>query len=190
MSNRASERSSHLIKLLPKSSGTYLDLGSGSGLTTKEIGQLYHFKNVYGSDIFPPPSSNNGGEKEYPVPYLQIIDNKIPLDNNSVDLVTSFMAIHHFDDPSFEISEIRRVLKPGGHLFIREHDVNTPQFVDFLDRMHENIPDHPGGPTNYWSRKNLRDYLYHNGFNYVGSSDYPTNIPNEQAIYHSLFIKI
>jgi len=45
------------------------------------------------------------------------------LQDESVDLVTCLMSIHHFEDFDLMLKEIKRVLKPGGFLFVREHDV-------------------------------------------------------------------
>ncbi len=41
----------------------------------------------------------------------------MPLQNNSVDCVCTFNAIHHFDLPSF-LNESVRVMKSGGYLFV------------------------------------------------------------------------
>lgn len=43
--------------------------------------------------------------------------NRLPLDNDSMDCIVTFNAIHHFDVPKF-LSESLRSLKDDGHLFI------------------------------------------------------------------------
>jgi len=43
--------------------------------------------------------------------------NRLPLDNNSMDCIVTFNAIHHFDVPKF-LSESLRSLKDDGRLFI------------------------------------------------------------------------
>lgn len=43
--------------------------------------------------------------------------NRLPLDNDSIDCIVTFNAIHHFDVPKF-LSESLRTLKDHGHLFI------------------------------------------------------------------------
>ena len=42
---------------------------------------------------------------------------QLPLVDRSVDFVTSFNAVHHFDLERFA-REVARVLRPGGHLFV------------------------------------------------------------------------
>jgi len=43
--------------------------------------------------------------------------NRLPLDNDSMDCIVTFNAIHHFDVPKF-LSESLRSLRNDGHLFI------------------------------------------------------------------------
>jgi SAM-dependent methyltransferase len=42
----------------------------------------------------------------------------IPLDNDSVDLIISIQVLEHLPEPWNVISEFRRILKPGGLLFL------------------------------------------------------------------------
>ena len=42
----------------------------------------------------------------------------IPLENNSVDIITSFFSIHHFKDIDLAFDEFERVLKKNGKVFI------------------------------------------------------------------------
>ena len=62
-----------------------------------------------------------------PVEVLDGTAESLPLDDASVDAVTVAQAFHWFDPPA-ALAEIRRVLRPGGHLFLlwntrdRSHD--------------------------------------------------------------------
>lgn len=72
--------------------------------------------------------------------------NRLPLDNNSMDCIVTFNAIHHFDVPKF-LSESLRALKDDGHLFIYTRLKNQnfrsiwgehfPLFADIEDRLYE-----------------------------------------------------
>jgi len=72
--------------------------------------------------------------------------NRLPLDNNSMDCIVTFNAIHHFDVPKFLFDSLR-ALKDNGHLFIytRLRNQNSrsiwgkhfPLFVDMEDRLYE-----------------------------------------------------
>jgi ubiquinone/menaquinone biosynthesis C-methylase UbiE len=48
------------------------------------------------------------------------IEGRLPLDEDSIDLITCFGTLHHIPNVSFVLSEIVRVLKPNGHLLLRE----------------------------------------------------------------------
>jgi len=72
--------------------------------------------------------------------------NRLPLDNDSMDCIVTFNAIHHFDVPKF-LSESLRVLKEDGHLFIytrlRNQNFRSiwgeyfPLFAEKEDRLYE-----------------------------------------------------
>lgn len=47
-------------------------------------------------------------------------DGRIEFESNSFDLITCFGTLHHIPNVSFSLSEIVRVLKPGGFLLLRE----------------------------------------------------------------------
>ena len=56
-----------------------------------------------------------------PLHYIKpAIDGKIPLESNSVDLITCFGVLHHIPNISFVMSELYRILKPDGHILVRE----------------------------------------------------------------------
>ena len=72
--------------------------------------------------------------------------NRLPLENDSMDCIVTFNAIHHFDVPKF-LSESLRSLKDDGQLFIytRLRNQNSrsiwgehfPLFADNEDRLYE-----------------------------------------------------
>lgn len=49
-------------------------------------------------------------------------NSSIEVENNSQDLITSFMVLHHVQNLDYVLDEIQRVLKPGGYFLIKEHD--------------------------------------------------------------------
>ncbi len=48
------------------------------------------------------------------------VDGRLAFESNSFDLITCFGTLHHIPNVSFILSEIIRVLKPNGHLLLRE----------------------------------------------------------------------
>jgi FAD/FMN-containing dehydrogenase/uncharacterized membrane protein YhaH (DUF805 family)/SAM-dependent methyltransferase len=68
--------------------------------------------------------------------YQPIDAAKIP--DASVDLVTIFIGFHHCptDKLAGFIKSIHRVLRPGGSLILRDHDVRTPEMATFVSLVH------------------------------------------------------
>jgi len=133
---RAESRASDVVRLLPKSfqPNSLLDIGCSEGSITEQLcGQLgINAADAHGCDVQSMfnrqtragPSSNltSGGDR-FQFILLDSEDScSLPLDNNSKSLVTCLMSLHHIRDADKMISEIFRVLQPGGVCVIREHD--------------------------------------------------------------------
>lgn len=102
---------------------TYLDYGCGDGEITRSVQKKLGLdpKNVHCSDIKQYPSLVNMQfiKSEYGSP--------LKLEDNTMDLITSHMVLHHIDDKYLEyvLRDLYRIMKPGGVLLIREHDAPT-----------------------------------------------------------------
>lgn len=68
---------------------------------------------------------------------------KLPFENNSIDIAISLAVIEHIDNVDFYISQIKRVLKPGGLIYL-----STPNFQICYKNFY-NDPTHikPYTPT-------------------------------------------
>ncbi len=116
---------------------TYLDFGCNTGAITTEIcRQLFVGQECYGVDILPVNNVTNNLYK-----YIQIDEHlsTIPLPDNSVDIITSLMVLHHVDNPEHYIRELSRILKPGGIFILKEHNIDGQNDTDgqvFLDLLH------------------------------------------------------
>lgn len=77
---------------------------------------------------------------------LADVSGKLNFDNNKFDLVTCFSTLHHIPNVSFVISEIYRVLEPGGFALISEPivsmgDWNKPETRKGLTKRERGIPE-------------------------------------------------
>jgi SAM-dependent methyltransferase len=89
-----------------------LELGAGTGKLTEELHRLGH--RVLATD--PLPEMLQHLRDHLPdVPAVLATAEKIPMRARSVDVVVAAQAFHWFDLDS-ALSEIARVLRPGGHL--------------------------------------------------------------------------
>lgn len=108
-------------------SGTVLEIGSGEGYGIKELASLTDkFIAVDKYETMIPKAfkkKNNVTFIQTEVPPLTSIE------NSSVDFVVTFQVIEHINDDEFFLSEIKRVLRPGGKLIM-----TTPNSLMSLTR--------------------------------------------------------
>jgi hypothetical protein len=59
--------------------------------------------------------------------------------SGSVGLVTNYIGFHHAPKAALDgfVASIRRVLRPDGHLLLREHDVNRPVMEHLVGLAHD-----------------------------------------------------
>jgi len=153
----------------PKKLESILDIGAGDGRIVQSLGESYGLpkEKIFGTEVaeYRGPS---------PITWLKYAANgSIPLANNSTDLATIFMVLHHTDDPASIVAEVHRVVKPGGTLIVRETDaptLNDKLFNRTMDTMfYEVFSDVPGVPLphNYKSRDTWRNLFEEKGFEVI-----------------------
>lgn len=105
---------SFLKSYIPKNP-LVLDLGCGTGISTRQIAK---FAKVIGCDPDPimlrVAKKNKVSEKEN---YVLGSSQNLPFKDETFNAVTAFAAFHWFDDKK-SLREIKRVLRPGGVVFI------------------------------------------------------------------------
>ena len=114
-------------QLLPDRPVTGLDIGCGTGRYTRLLRALLpDGSRLAASDVsaamLAQLQAGNRGHADGVVPLLAAAE-QLPLRTASLDLVTAFNCVHHFDLGRF-LSAVARVLAPGGQLFIY---TRTPQ---------------------------------------------------------------
>lgn len=105
---------------------TWLDLGSGTGRMTPALASAFGGP-VYGvepSDRMRAQAVAHAGHPA--VTYAAGSAEHIPLPDASCDAALVFFVWHHVDDRESAVRELRRVVKPGGRLFVQ---------ANFSDRM-------------------------------------------------------
>lgn len=119
----------------PPEEGGYLDVGTGDGALAVEIakGLDIPLESVYGVDITQPsPHDTSFGAQEKGsalIPgHFSFVEEQqpvLPFPDNHFALITCLQVLHHAKNPRALITEMKRVLKPGGALLLREHDLRT-----------------------------------------------------------------
>lgn len=122
-----------------------MDVGTGDGQIAKMIGETQEGTTVEGIDIMRREVTH--------IPVTLFDGTTIPLDDNSVDVVTFVDVLHHTDDPQILISEAARVAKTA--VIIKDHlsenalDHATLRLMDWVG----NAPHGVVLPYNYAARK-------------------------------------
>lgn len=115
---------------------TVLDIASGEGYGANLLSEAATF--VYGVDI--DEAAVEAAKQKYQkenIRFQQGSTSAIPLEDHSVDIVISFETIEHHDQHEAMLSEIKRVLRPGGILII-----STPDKLYYSDKRNFNNPFH------------------------------------------------
>lgn len=105
--------------------------------------------------------ANRGQELELQADLVEATGAELPLADNSFDHVTIADALHHFNDIEATFTEIRRVLKPGGRLYIMEFDPGT-----FFTKFIAAAEGLAGEPANFYKPEQLGSMLEDAGFSY------------------------
>ncbi|TYK66938.1 malonyl-ACP O-methyltransferase BioC [Colwellia echini] len=105
----------HLMTWLPNRHDlTVLDLGSGTGFFTDLLAGTY--KQVIGLDISIEMLKFAKENRKESILWVEGDAHKIPLQDNSIDFIYSNLVIQWFEPLDEAITEMMRVLKPGGLL--------------------------------------------------------------------------
>ena len=91
-----------------------LNLGAGPASDSMVRSFRGQVAKVIGADIDPIVMTNDELDEAY-----VISDGKLPLDDQSIDVVYCDYVLEHVRDPAELMSEVHRVLRVGGHFFFR-----------------------------------------------------------------------
>jgi SAM-dependent methyltransferase len=135
-------------ELLPDGPLVGLDLGCGTGRYSRLLhGMLPDGSLLAASDVSAAMLAKLVARRDGRVPLvaLRCTAEELPVRTGSLDLVTSFNSVHHFDLGRF-LAEVARALRAGGRLFVYtrtpEQNARTlwgrlfPGFVEREQRLH------------------------------------------------------
>ena len=141
-----------------------LDIGCGNGTLLSRMAKLNQIQG-FGTDISPQMIKN--ATARYPELRFVVSNcEKMPFDDESMDIITVCAAYHHFPNVNAFAIEAKRLLKKGGIIYIAE------VFLPFGVRHIANIflPLSKDGDVKFYSPKEIASTFMNNGFNFVKST--------------------
>ncbi len=106
---------------------TLLDCGCGTAPMLSLLTERYPERQYTGIDLSPKMIAK-AREKQMKNVTLILGDcENLPFDKNSFDVIICSMSFHHYPDPKSFFDSVRRVLKPGGRLILR--DITGPDMI-------------------------------------------------------------
>ena len=135
MRNKASK--AERLKLVPLATGKTLEVGIGSGLNIPLYSR--NVTRLLGVD----PSSElwklaprRAEAAPFRIEFVKGSAENLPLDDETVDTVVTTWTLCSIPDPALALSEMRRVLRPGGKLLFIEHGRSPDaRVVRWQDRL-------------------------------------------------------
>lgn len=146
----------------PKTSPSLLDIGCGTGSFLFHCERKFGFAKLHGleyDDRLVEQAIKNLSRAKI----SQGNAEKLPYEDYSFDVVTSFQVIEHVSEPSVMLSEIKRILKPDGILLL-----TTPNLQGLGRRIHGS--NWTGFRSDHISLKDASDWnmiIAENGFSKI-----------------------
>jgi ubiquinone/menaquinone biosynthesis C-methylase UbiE len=139
-----------LVRLQPDSA--ILDVGCGAGKQCfSYFTELKGAAKIVGGDVSPDllvQAREETGKQKAAIQFIPLnFNERFPLEDDTFDFVSCCFAIYYAENVPFTISEMHRVLKPGGRLFTTgPMPENKKLFYDVVREATQNkpIPPMPG----------------------------------------------
>lgn len=141
-----------------------LDVATGGGHTANALAPLV--RKVKAMDITPKMLENAKkfitGNKHANVEFVEGDAEKMPFEDGAFDIVTCRIAPHHFPNIEVFVSEVYRVLKPGGRFMLDDNVAPEADAFDHFYNKVEKIRDY----SHYraWKKSEWLRMLEHAGF--------------------------
>ena len=158
---------SNVISLLNiKENMNFLDIGCGTGWALGKIAEISNGQSsYYGIDLSSAmifkAQENFKNRKNFH--FIKANAESIPLEDNFFDVIICTNSFHHYLHPEKALSEMHRLLKNGGRLYLLDptSDSIIMKFVDKVIRFFE--PEH----VKLYSSKEFKQLFNNAGLKYI-----------------------
>lgn len=193
--NKQTADNNHLELLLhlidPEPNSVILDLGTGSGYVAFMLAERYPDCRVIGLDIITETLERNRKkaalQSNYNLSFLSYDGMKYPFEDESIDIVVTRYALHHFPNLADSFKEVYRILKNAGKIVIADPTPNRNDTSGFVDEYMRVKPD---GHIKFYSFAELNEILETAGFQYRCNQISKIRFPRKNpSAYQYLFEK-
>ena len=128
-------------KVVPRARGRVLEVGMGPGLNLPyyDASQVEHVWGLEPAEGMRKKATPRIANAPFPVEWLDLPGEEIPLEDDTADTVLLTFTLCTIPDFARALSQMRRVLKPGGELIFAEHgaspDENTRKWQDRINPL-------------------------------------------------------
>ncbi len=142
-----------------------LDIGTGTGYLAFPLAEKYATSTVYGIDIADAIIAKNQEtvkEKEITNLHFKAFDGlTYPFEEESIDLIVSRYAFHHFPNVEDAIQQMHRILTKEGRVLISDPMRDARDANGIIDEYMKVKKD---GHIQFYSAKELDELFLNNGF--------------------------
>jgi len=109
-------------------SQSVLDFGCGIGNTIAHLRRAFPTASLHGADLSGESIQLASETHAHEATFRTIENARLPHDDSSFDIVMAACVFHHIPptERAHWMNEIKRVLRPGGHVFVFEHNMLNP----------------------------------------------------------------
>lgn len=128
----------HRKALIARASGRVVEIGGGTGANLPFYGEgIEELAITEPEEPMARRLKAKLGGYSLPARVLHAPAEQLPFEDDSFDFAVSTLVLCTVDDPTRALSEVHRVLKPGGRLVFLEHvRSDDPKLARWQDRLH------------------------------------------------------
>jgi ubiquinone/menaquinone biosynthesis C-methylase UbiE len=112
-----------------------LDAGCGPGPMLSVLAEKYPDKNYTGIDLTPAMIEQAKRKHLANTTFLVGDCEHLPFKEESFDVILCLNSFHHYPGPQDFFDSVKRCLKPGGRLILRDLSTDNPLLIWFIDHI-------------------------------------------------------
>ena len=169
-----------------KKNNKYLDIGCGDGYKTNIFAKIFEIdkKNIFGTDI--PLWGPYQEKKNLSFNFKYILNDILDYKDNSFDIITCFLTLHHIQNMDLILNEIKRVLKKNGIYIIIEHDCLNYFDNLIIDIQHLFFSYFNENRKNYIKNPTYSEYYNNMEFQYILTEKHHYKLLYSDNLYQNI----